>query len=76
MFSFVALYRGTTTTDAKMVAVSSDARLAAQVATALLTSDFVPGPKGDPVFDTIARARRRALRIIQEEASDSEDSAS
>ena len=71
MTTFLALYRGKTIADAKMVAVSADPELVAAVATRLLDT---PHPQGeDPVVATLERGRRAALRLIEREASHAEE---
>ena len=66
MTTFLALYRGKTIGDAKMVAVTADPQLVATVATHLLET---PQPQdADPVITTLERGRRGALRLIKQEA--------
>jgi hypothetical protein len=64
--SFLALYRGKTIAEAKMIAVTTDPQLVASVATHLLDA---PQPQdADPVITTLERGRRGALRLIKQEA--------
>jgi hypothetical protein len=71
MTTFLALYRGKTVADAKMVAVTADPQLVATVAAHLLDT---PQPQGeDPVITTLERGRRAALRLITREAGHAED---
>jgi hypothetical protein len=68
MTTYIALYRGPDINNAKMVAVSCDPQLVAQVAAQLLTDPhYADNPGSDPVLDALNRGRRRALRLIQEE---------
>jgi len=68
MTTFLALYRGKTIGDAKMVAVTADPELVSAVATHLLET---PAPHGeDPVITTLERGRRAALRLITRESRD------
>lgn len=69
MISFVALYRGDSATEARMVAVSSDRTIVAEFADRLLSQ---PPPEtgtiADPALRSIERGRRSALRLIAREA--------
>ena len=68
MTTFLAIYRGKTVTDAKMVAVTADPTLVAAVATHLLDT---PEPQDrDPVITSLDRGRRAALRLITQESRD------
>ncbi len=70
MTTFLALYRGKTIAEAKMVAVTADPELVAIVATHLLDT---PQPHdADPVITTLERGRHGALRLIQREAAHAE----
>lgn len=65
MTTFLALYRGKTVAEAKMVAVTADPELVAAVAAHLLDT---PHPQGeDPVITTLEQGRRAALQLIQRE---------
>jgi hypothetical protein len=66
MTTFLALYRGKTIGEAKMVAVSADPTLVALVSTRLLEA---PKEEEDPVVTQLERGRRAALRLIKREAS-------
>ena len=71
MTTFLALYRGATVADAKMVAVTADPALVATVAAHLLA---IPQHQDtDPVITTLERGRRAALRLIQQEGSHAEE---
>jgi len=66
MTTFLALYRGRTVAEAKMVAVTADPSLVATVAAHLLDT---PQPEGeDPVITTLEQGRRGALRLITQES--------
>ena len=64
--SFVAIYRGPSVSSARLVAVSSDPSLVADVSARLL-KDPEPGD-ADPVAAHLDRGRRAALRLIRKEA--------
>jgi hypothetical protein len=66
MTTFLALYRGRTVAEAKMVAVTADPALVATVAAHLL--DTPPPQDEDPVVTTLEQGRRAALRLIKQEA--------
>jgi hypothetical protein len=67
MTTFLALYRGKTIAEAKMIAVTADPELVTAVATHLLDT---PQPHdADPVIMTLERGRRGALRFIKQDAS-------
>lgn len=65
--SFVTLYRGRTISSARLVAVSADRQLAADVAARMHGQ---PLPSDDRVIDELERGRRAALRIVQAEVHD------
>ena len=67
MTTFLALYRGRTIAEAKMVAVTAAPELVAIVAAHLL--DTAQPQSDDPVITTIERGRRGALHLIRQEAS-------
>jgi hypothetical protein len=69
MTTFVALYRGATVASAKLVAVSADPGIVADVAGRLLRQDTA-SEEPDPIVAPMEGARRRALRLIREEAGD------
>jgi hypothetical protein len=66
MTTFLALYRGRTIGDAKMVAVTADPSLVATVAAHLL--DTSQPQSEDPVVTTLEQGRRAALRLIKQES--------
>ena len=69
--SFVALYRGSTIASARLVAVSADPALAAEVSERLLRES--PPSAQDQVLSTLEQGRRAALRLIRKEADDASD---
>jgi len=68
MTTFVALYRSETVASARLVAVTADPALVADVSLRLLQQPA--GDAQDPVIARMERGRRSALRLIREEASD------
>jgi len=66
---FLALYSGQSLASARLVAVSSESSLVRDVATRLLASSSMPE---DRVAASIETGRRAALRLIQEEADESD----
>ena len=66
MTTFLALYRGKTIAEAKMVAVTAEPALVAAVASHLL--DTSHSQDNDSVLTTLERGRRAALRLIKREA--------
>jgi hypothetical protein len=70
--SFVALYRGPTITEARLIAVSADPAVVARVAAQLLRSiaGATDAPEPDPVLGAFERGRRRALHHVVREARD------
>lgn len=68
MPTFLAIYRGRTVADARMVAVTADPRLVADVVSQLLHDPLVEDD--DPIVRAIDRGRVSALRLIQGEHED------
>lgn len=66
MTTFVAIYRGKTVAEAKVVAVSADPQLVGDVSTRLLQSQA--GEPLDPVLDHLEDGRRKALWLIKRES--------
>jgi hypothetical protein len=64
--TFIAVYRGRTASDARLVAVSSDPNMVSIVVGQIL-ADQNDRSGDDPVVDPIDRARRQGLRLIQRE---------
>ena len=67
MTTLVALYRGETITNARLVAVTADPSIVGDVAARLLAR---AAPAEDPVMERLESGRRNALRAIQREAGD------
>jgi len=65
--SFLALYRGRTVGEARMVAVCADPRIVADFAARLLEQPD-PDAEDDPVLRAIEDARREGLRVVAQEA--------
>lgn len=65
MTTFIGLYRGETVGEAKIVAVSADPQLVAEVAARLLQQDTDAPKEADPVLFAMHQGRRRALRIVK-----------
>jgi hypothetical protein len=61
--SFIALYRGPTVSEARLVAASGDPDLVAYVAASLLDGSR----ERDPVLARIDDGRREALRLVLDE---------
>jgi hypothetical protein len=76
MTSFIAIYRGSTIGDARLIAVSTDPGLVADVSGRLLKSRA--SSPGDAAIGKLEQGRRAALRVIKKEAVESgaEDAAS
>ena len=74
MTTFVALYRGESVASAKLVAVTADPALVADVSARLLRQQA--GDPQDPVIARMEGGRRAALRLIHQEASDEPDATS
>jgi len=68
MTTFLALYRGKTIAEAKMVAVTADPCLVAEVVDRLLNHPQMDDD--DPVVSAIDRGRVTALRLIKHEQGD------
>ena len=65
--SFVALYRGSSIRSARLIAVSADPTLTADVARKMLGA---PAASDDPVIASLERGRHAALRAIAREDRD------
>jgi hypothetical protein len=68
MTTFIAVYRGSTIAEAKLIAVSADPALVAEVSTKLL--DASREKEADSVIASVESGRREALRLIKQEATD------
>ena len=69
--SFVAVYRGSSVASARLVAISCDPTLVLDVTTRIL--DDPAGPQPDPVVALLDHGRKRALRLMKEEAARAAD---
>lgn len=67
MHTFLVVYRGTTISDARLIALSADPDLVADVTTRMLQARESQHP--DPVTRCVEEGRIRALRLIHAEAS-------
>ena len=65
MHTFIALYRGHTIAEARMIAATADEDLVALVADKLLQD--LPEAT-DPVVRSLERGKQSALRLVREEA--------
>ena len=63
MATFVAIYRGATISDARLVTASSDPAVVAEVVARLL-ADELAERVDDPAVAHVAEGRRQALRVI------------
>ena len=70
MTTFVAIYRGPTVAEARLIAVSADPALVADVSNRLLHED---SQDADPVIQRLESGRRAALRLINREVADAPD---
>jgi hypothetical protein len=68
MTTFVALYRGQTIAEARLIAVSADPDLVSEVSTHLLDAASVSTK--DPVIQRLEHGRVAALQLLEKEASD------
>jgi hypothetical protein len=66
MATFLALYRGDTIADAKLVTACADPTIVADFARRLLPAAL----PSDPVLLEVERGRRRALRVIIHESEE------
>lgn len=64
MITLVALYRGSSVTEAELVCVSTDPALVLAVANCLLDEEDDPA---DPVLAAKRRGERRTLRLVRAE---------
>ncbi len=68
MTTFIAIYRGDTVANAKLIAVSADPELVSRIASSFAKQEN--NSNNDGVLDTLESARRKALKFIQEELKD------
>lgn len=66
MTNFIALYRGRTLNDARLIALSSDPALISDFTTRLVSE---PLREDDPALRELNKGRRRALKIVQKESN-------
>lgn len=64
--TFIAVYRGRTASDARLVALSADVAVVAYVVGHIL-ADQSDQASDDPVICAIDRARRSGLHVVQRE---------
>ena len=65
MVTFLALFRGRSVGEARMICASSDAALVAFVADKLLQT---PCETTDPIVQSLEAGKRRARRLVRQEA--------
>ena len=65
--TFIAVYRGSTIAEARLVTASSDPALVAEVVGRLLSHELAEQVEADPAIAQVAQGRRDALRVIQGE---------
>jgi hypothetical protein len=70
MTSFVAIYRGQTVENARLIAVSANPTLVAEVSSKLLKD--AAGKDGDEVLDALDGGRRSALALVARQAKERE----
>ena len=68
MPTLIALYQGDSVASAKLIAVSADPELIADVSTRLLRQP-PEADEADPVIGALQRGRKSALRLIRREAT-------
>lgn len=68
MTTFIALYRGQTIAGARIIAVSADPSLVADVSARMLQSQ--EDENQDAIIAAFETGRRDALRLIKQEATD------
>ena len=68
MKTFIAVYRGNTVTSARLIALSAEPTLVAEVSARILQEHIVDD--SDPVVEHLERGRRSALQLIEKESTD------
>lgn len=68
MTTFVAIYGGNTISDSRLIALSADPGLVADVTSRILQEQV--GRDTDPVVASVEKGRREALRLIKQEVID------
>jgi hypothetical protein len=66
MTTFVALYRGQTVGEARLIAVSADPVLVSEVSTKLINA--AEEPTDDPIFQSAHDGRIKTLHLVKKEA--------
>ncbi len=69
MTSFIALYRGSSIGDAKIVAATKDPSIVSLAASAMLADPYQQIEADDPVLRAIGAGKREALSLMSMEAS-------
>jgi hypothetical protein len=69
MKTFIAVYRGNTVTSARLIALSAEPILVADVSARILQEHVID--HSDPVVENLEHGRRIALQLIKKEAIDS-----
>lgn len=64
MTTFIGLYRGKTINDARLIAVSADADLCAQIAASILSQEQGDEASTDAIAGAVLKGRREALKRI------------
>ena len=67
MATFVAIYRGETIDSARLIALSADPELIADVTARILQEH--PGKHPDPIVACVEKGRKAALHLIAKEAA-------
>jgi len=65
MTTYVAVYRGTTISDSRLVALSADPSLVAEVTTRILAER--QQDEADPILACVEEGKRQALKLIKQE---------
>jgi hypothetical protein len=67
MTSFIAIYRGKTVAEARLIAVSANPDLVAEVSSKLLEE---VANEGDEILEALSKGRRFALTLVKQEAKE------
>lgn len=70
MTTYVAIYRGQTVSDSRLIALSADPDLVADVTTRILSERSEEN--SDPIVESVESGRRKALQLIKQEAMNAE----
>jgi hypothetical protein len=71
MTTYVVVYRGRTVAESRLVALSADPTLVADVISRILAEK--QSEDTDPIITRLDQGRREALQLIRQEASDGRD---